>query len=116
MSIRVAFESAGTEDLVAWAVRFLEEQGYYVEKALLRVRRRETLPRLSARLGVHWKQISSRLRHKDCPPHEANRGPSGRLLWVVSNEALDTWLKQKVINGRSLTASVAEEYGQERSE
>lgn len=106
-SVRVTFEASGTGEMVEFARRFLEEQGYLVEKALLRVRRRETLGQLCARLGVHWKVASRRLRHGACPPHEAQRGARGRLVWVVSNEAVDAFLRMEIGTGRNAVGKLA---------
>lgn len=105
-TIRIAFEASETACLVEFCRTFLEENGYTVEKALLRTPRRETLPQLCRRLRVHWKVASRRLRHPACPAHDARRGASGRLVWVVSNGEVDAFLQMPIGTGVSAVAKL----------
>lgn len=46
--------------------------------------------------------LHKRLHHKRCPKFEAERGKSGRLLWVVMNSQLHKWLSKPKHPGRRL--------------
>lgn len=50
------------------------------------------LKELAQRLGVTVSTVSLALNHRDCPPVNTRRGPTGRLLEIRPNAPFSAWL------------------------
>jgi len=93
-SIRVTMEATSTDFLERWAVGYLRELGYQVDKSLVHVSRRESPKQLSHRLNIHPSTLCARLQEQHCPAFAAGRGPTGRLAWIITTPALEAHITQ----------------------
>ncbi len=83
------------EDAVNWAIDLLREHGFSVT-APAAIDRKCSVKELRARCGNLLPQtFDKRLHHRGCPWFKHAVGPSGRILWLIPNPDLITWLCQR---------------------
>ncbi len=93
--IRATFESETTEDMERWAIRFLTDLGYVVERNLFPVEKRETPATFARRMGISAPLLCTRLRAPDCPKFASQRGKK-RTKWLVANPDLEAFCRNRL--------------------
>ncbi len=86
--MNIPFDTA--DQATNWAITWLRGGGYEVRK--IDQRPPEMLAQIAARLGIGLKSLSRSLHRAHFPiPVTINRGPSGRIITIVSNQEFDAY-------------------------
>jgi hypothetical protein len=94
-----ASEIGVDSDRISQAIDLLKCSGYTVIRS---VDECDMLRPSDLRKRVFLKPsaFALRLSHPACPPFQSVRGPSGRIRWLQPNDALLTWLRAPLHQGR----------------
>jgi hypothetical protein len=93
--VRVTIESQTNQDIIDWAVRYLQDTGYSVTRSQPKP---ETPEQLGRRLERSRRHVLRRLAHPACPDVEVVRSRARRVSLIVSNPQFEAFLKQKLRN------------------
>lgn len=95
-TVRITLECTSGFGLVNWAKRFLEDEGYVVEKPSA-LHAKETPTQFCKRLGLHLNSFRRTLRHTDCPQnYEVREGARGSIMWIRASVALDEFVRENL--------------------
>lgn len=93
--VRVTIESQTHQDIIDWALRYLQDIGYSVTRSLAQP---ETPEQLAARLTLTRRHVLRRLGHPACPQVHIIRSRANRVSLIVSNPQFEAFLKRKFRN------------------
>ena len=93
-NIRVTFECESGAGLIAWAKKFLEGEGYTVEKTTP-LHAKETPTQFCERVGLSITSFRRTLRRPCCPnDYETRAGARGQIVWIRASRALEEFIRE----------------------
>jgi hypothetical protein len=96
-AVRVTIECSDGFGLINWAKRFLEGEGYVIDKPAIELHAKETPTQFCTRLGLHPNSFRRTLRHADCPSdYEVREGAKGSIMWIRASSALEEFVRENL--------------------
>jgi hypothetical protein len=87
--VSLAIEAPNHSMLLAWAIKHLEEHGYSVRPPN---ERWENVTNYCRRLHIHTETLRRAAEHPQRPNVVIHRGPSGRILELLTNADFDAFV------------------------